>query len=487
VFFQEDFMQMDINDQMIAQRAETFRLSKAYDKAIEIFEQLLQKYPDNAWVNAHIGATYNDLMDYGKAEHYLKKAIKKDEYLWAHAQLGETYRLRAIAENRKPEYLDSAIENFKKALNAEKPEESNYAWALAHLGATHRLEMTRKLQLLSTNKIHIPSKEEALKCLNRAIELIPTYAWAWGMRATVYRLSQEYEDSYWDLEVETVISPEMGVLQNSPSPVPFLATRRVNLHEHALLSFYLTKKEEHQTKKEEHQKRKDKHYGRAIAFAQQALILQPGDLIAQLILTVIEANQKKEQHRGKPLPDPDIENFQAKLQRFFEDGESEFSEICKNVLRQQIRAKQTKFKILNQIKEKAGNDHKLTQLILKHVEDDPSSKVDEKALLWLWKNFALTETCSIVLFLLSDLIEIIEIPAEDPTTKKPKTSKTAQPYRELAAAINRYYTGERLYQTPVISEEQRGTIFGKFLVGLQLEFSETSTETPNSRELTEKN
>jgi len=43
-------MQMDLNDQMIAQRAETFRLSKAYEQAIEIFEQLLQKYPDNAWL-----------------------------------------------------------------------------------------------------------------------------------------------------------------------------------------------------------------------------------------------------------------------------------------------------------------------------------------------------------------------------------------------------------------------------------------------------
>ncbi|MEG4034498.1 tetratricopeptide repeat protein [Microcoleus sp. w1-18aA5] len=446
-------MQMDLNDQMIAQRAETFRLSKAYEQAIELFEQLLEKYPDNAWVNAHLGAIYCQWMDYGKAEDYLKKATskEKDLYFWAHAQLGEIYRLRAIAENRKPEYLECAKKHFTKALNAKKPEESNYAWALAHLGATYRLEMTRELQLLSTNEIDIPSKEEALKCFNRAIELIPTYAWAWGMRATVYRLAQEYEDSYWDLEVETVISPEMGVLQNSPSPVPFLATRRVNLHEHALLSFYLTKKEEDQ-------KRKDKHYGRAIAFAQQALILQPGDLIAQLILTVIEANQKKEQHRGEPLPDQEIQKFKSKLQRFFQDGESEFSEICKNVLREQIRAQQTKFEILNNIKEEAGNDHKLTQLILKYVEDDPSSKVDEKALLWLWKNFALTETCSIVLFLLSDFSEILD---------QDSIIGTAQPYRELAAAINRYYTGERLYQTPVLSEEQRRTIFGKFLVGLQ--------------------
>jgi tetratricopeptide (TPR) repeat protein len=441
-------MQMNQQDMAIGQRAETLRLSGAYNQAIEIFEQLLENDPENAWVNAHLGATYCQLRDYGKAEDCLKKAIANNNnyYFWAHAQLGETYRLWAIAENRQPEYLKLAIEHFKISLNANTPKDSNYAWALAHLGATYRLEMTRNLQLLGKNQIDETSKKNALKCLNRALELIPTYAWAWGMRATVYRLAQEYEDSYWDLEVETVISPEMGVLQNSPSPVPFLATRRVNLHEHALLSFYLTKKQEDK-------QRKDKHYGRAIAFAQQALIVQPNDLIAQLILTVIEANQKKELHGGS-LPDLDIENFKAKLEKFFEDGESDFSAMCQNVLRQQIHAQQIKFKILSKIKEMAGKDHKLTQLILNYVEDDPSSEVDQKSLLWLWKNFAMTETCSIVLFLLSDLSKILE---ED------SIIGTAQPYRELAGTINRYYTGERLYQTPVLSEPERSKIFSNVL------------------------
>ena len=127
-------MQMDRNDQMIAQRAETLRLSKAYEQAIEIFEQLLQKYPDNAWVNAHLGAIYCQLMDYEQAKDYLNKAIaNNDKYLWAHAQLGETYSLLAIVNNRNLEYIALAIEHFKTSLDAEEPENSNYAWALAHL------------------------------------------------------------------------------------------------------------------------------------------------------------------------------------------------------------------------------------------------------------------------------------------------------------------------------------------------------------------
>lgn len=452
-------MQMDPNDLIIAQRAETLRLSKAYEDAIKIFEELLKCYPDNAWVNAHLGATYYQLMNYGKAECYLNKAIEEnDQYLWAHAQLGETYRLRAIAENRKQQYLDCAIEHFNTALNAETTEKSNYAWALAHLGATYRLKMTLNLQQLLNEEdidqqIDKESKEKALKCFNKAIELIPTYTWAWGMRATVYRLAQEYEDSFWDLGVETVIAPEIGVLQNSSSPIPFLETRRINLHEHALLSFYLTKNEEDQ-------ERKDRHYGRAIAFAQQALILQPGDLIALLILTVIEANQKKEKQGGSLSKSNDIENVEAKLSRFFEDGESEFSEICQKVLRYiiSVQSETVKTEILNNltsistsISDTSGEKYKLIRLILKNViEDNRNLNVDkEKAQLWLWKNYALTQTCSSILFLLSDLINILEGIIDN----------TLNPYGKLALIINPYYAGERFFQTPALSRDQRVNIF----------------------------
>ena len=70
--------------------------------------------------------------------------------------------------------------------------------------------------------------------------------------------------------------------------------------------------------------------------------------------------------------------------------------------------------------------------------------------LWLWKNFALTETCTSVLWLLSDLSEILQ---ED------RIIGPAEPYRELAGTINPFYTLERLYQTPVFSEEERVKIF----------------------------
>ena len=465
-------MQMDISDMMMAQQAETLRLSGAYEQAIEIFEQL-QMYPDNAWVNAHLGATYYHLMDYGKAEHYLKKAIdKNDRYFWAHAQLGETYRLRAITENNKrPEYIKSAIEHFQKALD-KPPEDSNYAWALAHLGATHRLYITKGIsQFLKEPRSQQPNQEnscgkekieqhaeDALKCLNRAIELMPTYAWAWGMRSTVYRLTQRYENSFWDLEVEAVIAPNMEIMQQSSSPVPFLKSGRVNLYEHAFLSFYLTKKESSDPED------KKRHYVRAIAFLQQALILSPGDLMAKLILTIIEANQKKEE-RGSLKPN-DIKIIQRNLEQFFADTEVEFCQKCKKLLRHQINVPKPSVSIeeLKWINSHAEEGHKLKKLILEEVIKNPTSGVEKEPQLWLWKHFELTEMWSYILFFLCEVSHILG-------NKSNIGTETA--YLELAFLINPYYVTERLHQTPVFSHEDRAKIFKKLHDdGIVLKFSE---------------
>ncbi|MBW4613862.1 MAG: hypothetical protein KME21_11395 [Desmonostoc vinosum HA7617-LM4] len=434
-------MQIDWNDQFLAQRGETFRLSGAYEQAINIFNEFLQKDADNAWIHAHIGTTYRQLMDYEQAEDHLKQATaQNDEYLWAHAQLGETYRLLAIVNNRQKEYIELAIKHFKKAFDSHKPENSNYAWALAHLGATYRLSMVCFQQESLCIQIDQNIKQDALNCLNRAIELIPTYAWAWGMRATVYRLAQEYENSFWDLGVETLIAPNSEILQGSSSPVSSLESRRVNLHEHAFLSFYLTKNEADKEGKR-------KHYERAIAYALQALIINPNDLIAKLIVIVVKANQKKEEQDGSLL---EINDIKEEVEEFLQDARRDFSEACQKVLLCLVKAERIKIEDLQKIKNNAGEKHPLTQLVLEDVINNTSSDVEEDPKLWIQKNFALTETCSSVLTLFGNLSHILN---GDPLLGK------AQPYRDLAATINPIYALERIYQTPVLSESERSQIF----------------------------
>lgn len=441
-------MQMERNDWSLAQRADTLRLSGAYEEAEGIFEYLHYQYENNAWVNAHLGANYCQIMDYEKAEKYLKQAIKKSKnYLWAYAQLGETYRLWAIVENREMTLVDDAIAHFKKALAIENLVDSisvakcNYAWALAHLGATYRLKLVDFNKECTNQEI----EKEALACLNRAIELIPTYAWAWGMRSTVYRLTQDYEHSFGDLGVEVVLAPNMEILQHASSPVPFLQSGRVNLYEHAWLAFYMTKKTSGEQRKI--------WYQRAIAFSKRALILQPGDLIADLFITVIEAHQKKED--GSLLQDY-IEStsqyyfkkIKQKEETFFADSGLVFYEPCKIILRILISQDKLSVSYLEDLVKKLEELDKKDQLvrfILKDVISNPHPSVTNPKL-WLWQNFALTETCANVIFLLSELKEILTEHSQ------------AKLYIELAQKINNFFILEKTYQTPVLSKEKRSEI-----------------------------
>jgi tetratricopeptide (TPR) repeat protein len=334
------------------------------------------------------------------------------------------------------------------------------------LGATYRLYITDGIiqclrgkpisQQLNTEKFSgqeniTQQAGKALKCLNRAIELMPTYAWAWGMRSTVYRLDQDYENSFWDVEVEAAIAPNIEIMQRSPSPVPFLKSGRVSLYEHAFLSFYLTKKVE----KLEDKKR---HYLRASAFLQQALILSPGDLMAKLILTIIEANQKKEE--GGSLEPAYIKNIQGKLERFFEYTEMEFCQKCKKLLRHLINVPEASVSIeqLKSINSDAEEGHKLKKLVLEDVIKQPDLGVKKtEAQLWLWENFTLTETYSYVLFFLGEVSHLLG---------SKSNIGTKMPYLQLAFLINPYYCTERLYQTPVFSDKERAEIFKEFQHGI---------------------
>lgn len=467
---------MDNNTWALAQKAETLRLSGAYEQAIEIFKELQSKYKYNAWINAHLGTTYYQLMDYGKAEKYLKKAVKKNhKYLWAHAHLGETYRLRSITENdkeQKKESIKSAIRHFKTALAHKAPENSNYGWALAHLGATYRLKITLDKKKLAKNEIDEQSKQQALNYLNRAIELIPTYAWAWGMRSTVYRLAKEYEESLWDLGVETQISPDMETLQNSYYPVSSLVSRRVSLYEHAFLFFYMTKREDNSEKKE-------RYYSGATACTQQVLILKPGDLIGQLILKVIEGTQKKEEDKLN-------QKFRKECKILIQKIDAKLAEICKAVLIYMIKAEpKTKKKLEMLAKEECMSGHKLKKLVDDVLNNFPNNiepkniepnniepnnpdinnpklnnpKIKAEAQLWLWQNFAWVEGSASTLSFLADLSQILRYYDQhyDDITGEPL------PYLELSLIIYDQYALERLYQTPALSEAERVKTLKKLL------------------------
>ncbi|NEN95243.1 MAG: hypothetical protein F6K50_06770 [Moorea sp. SIO3I7] len=270
----------------------------------------------------------------------------------------------------------------------------------------------------------------------------------------------------WDLGVETQISPDMETLQHSPSPVPFLVSRRVSLYEHAFLFFYLTKIQDNSEKKE-------RYYSGAIACAQQILILKPGDLIGQLILKVIEGTQKNEEDKLN-------NKFLKECKILIEKIDAKLAEICKAVLIYMIKAEpKTKHKLEMLAQAEGMSGHKLKKLVddvlkkfpnniePKNIEPkniEPNNpEIKAEAQLWLWQNFGWVEGSASALSFLADLSEVLRYFDQhyDDITGEPL------PYRELALIIYDQYALERLYQTATLSEAEREKEFKKLLPSIK--------------------
>ncbi|NEO49361.1 MAG: hypothetical protein F6K55_36785, partial [Moorea sp. SIO4A3] len=261
-------------------------------------------------------------------------------------------------------------------------------------------------------------------------------------------------------------------LQHSPSPVPFLVSRRVSLYEHAFLFFYLTKRQDNSEKKE-------RYYSGAIACAQQILILKPGDLMGQLILKVIEGTQKKEEDKLN-------QKFRKECKILIEKIDAKLAEICKAVLIYMIKAEpKTKHKLEMLAQAEGMSGHKLKKLVDDVLNNFPNNiepkniepkniepnnpdinnpklnnpKIKAEAQLWLWQNFAWVEGSASGLSFLADLSEVLRYFDQhyDDITGEPL------PYRELALIIYDQYALERLFQTPALSEAKRVETFKKLL------------------------
>jgi tetratricopeptide (TPR) repeat protein len=123
------------------------------DRAIALEEEY-------AWALALRGETYREMGEYEQALADLDRAIALDEkYAWALALRGETYR-------RIGEY-EQALADLDRAIALDE----NDAWALASRGETYRA---------------MGQYEQALADFDRAIELRPEYHWCFYSRALAF-------------------------------------------------------------------------------------------------------------------------------------------------------------------------------------------------------------------------------------------------------------------------------------------------------------
>jgi tetratricopeptide (TPR) repeat protein len=160
--------------QDIAKRAEEHRLKKEYNSAIDLFTQAIEADKNYAWAYAHRGAARRDDKNVNDAVKDLKRAIElRGNYAWAEANLGYTYF--------KAENFEDVQKHFKTAIKIN-PE---YAWALAHLAEV----------IYERNKTDKAQLEEALAYINRAIDSVSQYAFAFALRAAISYALGDLADS----------------------------------------------------------------------------------------------------------------------------------------------------------------------------------------------------------------------------------------------------------------------------------------------------
>ena len=168
--------------QAIANRGRVYRRMEQYDKSLQDFSNLIERYPNNSQVFGNRGETYRFMERYEEALQDFDRAIELDpEYTGAITLRGYIYRLM--------ERYKEALEYFDRAIELD----SKYTWAIALRGETYGL---------------MERYEEALQDFDRAIELDSKYTWAIALRGEAYRLMERYEEALQDFDLAIELDPE---------------------------------------------------------------------------------------------------------------------------------------------------------------------------------------------------------------------------------------------------------------------------------------
>ncbi len=172
--FQEALNRNPQDSWAIASRGETYRRMEQYEEALADFDRAIALNEKYSWAIASRGATYQALRRYEEALADFDRAIALNEkYDWAIASRGEMYRLMGRYEE--------ALADFDRAIALNE----DYSWAIASRGMTYRL---------------MKRYEEALADFDRAIALDENYGWVIARRGETYRLMGRYEEALADLD-----------------------------------------------------------------------------------------------------------------------------------------------------------------------------------------------------------------------------------------------------------------------------------------------
>ncbi len=153
---------------MLAYRAECYRLQGKWVDALRDFNEALSALPDDARTLSRRGTTYLVLNRYDEALADLNRAIALNEKdAWAYALRGEAFR-------RMRNHLDDALADLDHAIKLDE----KHAWAFAIRGETNK----------ELGKI-----EAAHNDFNQAIALDGNYAWVIQRRDEIQRVLHGFQ------------------------------------------------------------------------------------------------------------------------------------------------------------------------------------------------------------------------------------------------------------------------------------------------------
>lgn len=189
----------------LTQEGETYRQMGYYHKAIYPFAQALELKSDDAWVNAHFGATWHQLKLYHIAKGFLETATSQNPgYAWAWAQRGENYHY--LREVNGDHHYQEALDCFNKAIDLNPL----YARAWAHRGTTkHRMTAYH-----NHARNRVKDLLEARADFLTAADINSDYAWAWACLGIAdVMLAREYQDlGDSEAEAETTLKAFSNVM-----------------------------------------------------------------------------------------------------------------------------------------------------------------------------------------------------------------------------------------------------------------------------------
>ena len=162
------------NKNLLYEYAIVLRKRKSFKQAISILEELVDKYPDNAYFNGDLGILYFEIENFALAESYLERSVRMNS------------KVKTFIQS----YIDLLyLTNKKEKLNALAQDDS--------LDSVLQSRLYYRLALLDNNEYNMLS---AMGNINKALTLQNSHPEYLTLEAEILANNKDYESALYSIE-----------------------------------------------------------------------------------------------------------------------------------------------------------------------------------------------------------------------------------------------------------------------------------------------